>query len=75
MLVHSSNDAAVVLSQQLAGSEKSLIKWLKKGLLVLAQPTQMSRQPSGLNDVKGNVTTARDLALICTEAMKNPGFS
>jgi D-alanyl-D-alanine carboxypeptidase (penicillin-binding protein 5/6) len=74
MLVHSSNDAAVVLSQQLAGSREEFNQMAKaRAARVGATHTNITT-PNGLNDVKGNVTTARDLAMICTEAMKNPVF-
>jgi serine-type D-Ala-D-Ala carboxypeptidase (penicillin-binding protein 5/6) len=74
MLVHSSNDAAVVLSEQLAGSQKEFNQMADAWASQAGATQTVITTPNGLNDVKGNVTTARDLAFICTEAMKNPIF-
>ncbi len=74
MLVHSSNDAAEVLSLQLAGSREGFNKMAEERAKQIGATNTNVTTPSGLNDVKGNVTTARDLTLICTEAMKNPIF-
>jgi len=74
MLVHSSNDAAVVLSEQLAPTRAEFNQMAEARAVRIGATHTVVTTPSGLNDVKGNVTTARDLALICTEAMKNPVF-
>lgn len=74
MMVHSSNDAAVVLSEQLAASRQKFNQMATDRASRAGATHTVVTTPNGLNDVKGNVTTARDLALICTEAMKNPIF-
>lgn len=74
MLVHSSNDAAVVLSQQLAPTGEAFNKMANERAAEIGATHTVYKNPNGLNDVTGHVTTARDLALICTEAMKNPIF-
>ena len=74
MLVHSSNDAAVVLSEQLAPTRAEFNQMAEARAERIGATHTVVTTPSGLNDVKGNVTTARDLALICTEAMKNSVF-
>ncbi len=74
MLVHSSNDAAVVLSQQLADTKEEFNQMAELWAERVGATSTNVTTPNGLNDVKGNVTTARDLALICTAAMKNPIF-
>lgn len=74
MLVHSSNDAAVVLAEQLADTKEEFNQMAELWAEGAGATNTNVTTPNGLNDVKGNVTTARDLALICTEAMKNPVF-
>lgn len=74
MLVHSSNDAAVVLSEQLAASSEEFNQMADDRAVQVGATHTVFKNPNGLNDVTGHVTTARDLALICTEAMKNPVF-
>jgi serine-type D-Ala-D-Ala carboxypeptidase (penicillin-binding protein 5/6) len=74
MLVHSSNDAAVVLSEQLAPTGEAFNKMADARAAEIGATQTVFKNPNGLNDVTGHVTTARDLALICTEAMRNPVF-
>jgi serine-type D-Ala-D-Ala carboxypeptidase (penicillin-binding protein 5/6) len=74
MLVHSSNDAAVVLAEQLADTSAGFNKMANERAAELGATHTVYKNPNGLNDVQGHVTTARDLALICTEAMKNSTF-
>lgn len=74
MLVHSSNDAAVVLSKELAATNEEFNQMAEDRANQIGATHTVITTPSGLNDVKGNVTTAYDLALICTEAMKNQVF-
>jgi serine-type D-Ala-D-Ala carboxypeptidase (penicillin-binding protein 5/6) len=74
MLIHSANDAAVVLSRELAATKEEFNQMAEARANQIGATHTIITTPSGLNDVKGNVTTARDLAMICKEAMKNPIF-
>jgi len=74
MMVHSSNDAAVVLSEQLATSADGFNRMADERAIEMGATHTVFKNPNGLNNVEGHVTTARDLAIICTEAMKNPVF-
>ena len=74
MLVHSSNDAAVVLAEQLAATGGEFNRMADDRAAQIGATHTVFKNPNGLNNVKGHVTTARDLALICIEAMKNKVF-
>jgi D-alanyl-D-alanine carboxypeptidase (penicillin-binding protein 5/6) len=74
MMVHSSNDAAVVLSLQLASSSQAFNQMADERAAQMGATHTVFKNPNGLNNVTGHVTTARDLALICNEAMKNATF-
>lgn len=74
MLVHSSNDAAEALAEQLADTSVGFNKMADQRAAGLGATHTVYKNPNGLNDVAGHVTTARDLTLICSEAMKNPTF-
>jgi serine-type D-Ala-D-Ala carboxypeptidase (penicillin-binding protein 5/6) len=74
MMVHSSNDAAVVLSEQLAASKEEFNRMANERAAEMGANHTIFKNPNGLNNVEGHVTTARDLAIICTEAMKNQIF-
>ena len=74
MMVHSSNDAAVVLSEQLASSREEFNRIANERAEEMGATHTVFKNPNGLNNVDGHVTTARDLAFICTEAMKSKVF-
>lgn len=74
MLVHSANDAAIVLAEEMAGSVEEFCKLADARAKEIGAVHSVFKNPNGRNDVTGHVTTARDLALISAEAMKNPLF-
>lgn len=74
MMVYSANDAAYVLAEELAGSIGNFCKMADERATELGAAHTVFKNPNGRNDVAGHVTTARDLALICREAMKNEDF-
>lgn len=74
MLVHSANDAAIVLAEEMAGSVEEFCKLADARAKEIGAVHTVYKNPNGRNDVTGHVTTARDLALICVEAMKDPLF-
>jgi D-alanyl-D-alanine carboxypeptidase len=55
MMVHSSNDAAVVLAQQLAGSKEEFNQMAEEWASSIGATHTNVTTPSGLNDVPGNV--------------------
>jgi len=74
MMVWSANDAAVVLAEQVSGSVDSFARLATKTAHGLGATSTVYKNPNGLNDVTGHVTTAKDLAVICREAMKYKMF-
>ena len=74
MMIYSANDAAVVLAEEMAGSVDEFCKLADARAKEIGAVHTVFKNPNGRNDVTGHVTTARDLALISVEAMKNPLF-
>jgi D-alanyl-D-alanine carboxypeptidase (penicillin-binding protein 5/6) len=74
MMVWSANDAAVVLAEEVSGSVTEFAELSTKRAHELGAESTFYKNPNGLNDVTGHVTTAEDLALICRWAMKNKTF-
>ena len=73
VLLQSANDAATVLAIRISGSvEDFALKMTERAKEIGANDTSF-QNPHGL-DSNGHYTTARDLALIAAEALKNESF-
>ncbi|SHI47816.1 D-alanyl-D-alanine carboxypeptidase [Clostridium amylolyticum] len=73
MLLESGNDCAEALAEHVAGSISDFAKLMNAKALELGCTNTNFVNPSGLYD-ENHYTTARDLALIMREAIKNPAF-
>jgi len=70
VLMASANDASVALAEKIAGSESGFAKIMTRKANELGAQKTICKTASGLT-AKGQQTTARDLAVIFKEAMKN----
>lgn len=73
LLVHSANDAAVVLAEHVAGSVDAFARLMNKKAGSTGARHSHFVNPNGLPD-ENHYTTARDLALIARAAMRQPAF-
>lgn len=73
LLIGSCNDAAVALAENISGSVEEFSKLMNKRAKELGATNSNFVNPNGLYD-KNHYTSARDLALIMREAIKNPKF-
>jgi len=73
LLVESANDAAVVLALHHSGSLEAFSEVMNQKARSLGATNSNFVNPHGLHH-PDHVSTAKDLALIATEAMKNPLF-
>ena len=73
LMLRSGNDAAVALAIYAAGSVENFAKWMNKKALDLGMMGSHFENPHGL-DGKAHYSTARDMAVLSLEAMKNPIF-
>lgn len=75
MLLRSGNDAAIVLAKATTGSVDSFVDLMNDEVKKLGLKDSIFYNPTGLDDnVKGNVSTAYDMAVITIEAMKDNRF-
>lgn len=76
LMVHSANDAAVVLAEEIAGSEDEFAKLMNQKAKQLGANSTNFQNANGLNWAwhDQHYTTAYDLAIITKEAMKNKDF-
>ncbi len=73
MLLESANDAAAAIAIEVGGSIEGFAKLMNKKAAELGLKNTSFENPHGL-DVESHYTTAKELALITREAMKNQHF-
>jgi serine-type D-Ala-D-Ala carboxypeptidase (penicillin-binding protein 5/6) len=73
LLLQSSNDAALALASHVGGSTPKFVQLMNQKARSIGALHSHSHNPTGLPQ-RGQVTTARDLALITKTALANPDF-
>ncbi|WP_213818399.1 D-alanyl-D-alanine carboxypeptidase family protein [Garciella nitratireducens] len=73
LLIESANDAAVAIAQDVAGSIENFADRMNEKAKELGATHSHFVNPHGLHD-ENHYTTAKDMAIITREAMKNPIF-
>lgn len=75
LMLRSGNDAAIMISSYVAGSEEEFVKLMNKKARELGMNRTIFYNSSGLdNNTRGNLSTAYDMALITRYAMKNETY-
>ena len=74
LLLKSGNDAALAIAIHIAGSEKAFVKMMNDKALELGLKNTHFANPHGLY-AEDHYTTAHELAIIASYAMKNPVFA
>ena len=75
LMVQSANDAAVALAEKLAGSTEGFVQLMNKRAKELGMAGTVFHSVHGLPPGAGqqpDLTTARDLSLLCAELLKHP---
>jgi serine-type D-Ala-D-Ala carboxypeptidase (penicillin-binding protein 5/6) len=75
LMVQSANDAAVALAEKVAGSTDAFLELMNRRAKELGMNNTVFHSVHGLPPGKGqehDVTTARDLAILCRELLKHP---
>ena len=73
LLIRSANDGAYAVAMHIGGSVSNFAKMMNARAKAMGCTGTHFKNPHGLKD-PGHTTTARDLAIIAREAMKNPVF-
>jgi serine-type D-Ala-D-Ala carboxypeptidase (penicillin-binding protein 5/6) len=75
-MMHSANDAAMALAEKLSGSQAAYLQHINQRAQALGMKNSRFLSPSGLGLNNGagphDVTTPRDLSLLCLEVLKHP---
>ena len=75
LMVKSANDAAVALAEKVAGSTEAFTALMNKKAKELGMTSTVFHSVHGLPPAPGqedDVTTARDLSILCRELLKHP---
>lgn len=75
LMLRSGNDAAVAIATRIAGSEKNFVKLMNAKAEAIGMSNTTFHNASGLDESDGgNISTAYDMALLMSYAMKNKDF-
>lgn len=75
LMLRSGNDAAVEIAKHIAKDEESFVKLMNEKAKMLGMTNTVFANSSGLDEKDdGNISTANDMALLMSYAMKNSDF-
>ena len=75
LMLRSGNDAALVIANNIAGSEEKFVKMMNDKAKELGMSDTTFNNPHGLDEEDdGNISSAYDMALLMSYAMKNEDF-
>ncbi len=75
LLLRSGNDAAVEIATRVSGSEEAFVKEMNRKAEKIGMKNTIFHNASGLDDEgEGNISTAYDMAILMSYAMKNDIF-
>jgi D-alanyl-D-alanine carboxypeptidase (penicillin-binding protein 5/6) len=75
LMIQSANDAAVALAEKVAGSTDAFLEFMNRRAKELGMNSTIFHSVHGLPPGKGqehDLTTARDLSILCRELLKHP---
>lgn len=74
LMLRSGNDASYAISNYVGGNNEKFVSLMNKKANDLNLKNTVFNNPNGLDEDKGNYSTAYDMAIIMSEAMKNKDF-
>ena len=74
LMLRSGNDAALVIAVAVAGDVDNFVKLMNEKAKEIGMKDTTFNNPSGLDEEKGNFSSAYDMALLMSYAMKNKEF-
>lgn len=75
LMLRSGNDAAVEIAHRIAGSQEAFVEMMNEKAKELGMSNTTFANPSGLDEEDGgNISTANDMAILMSYAMKNEQF-
>lgn len=73
-LICSANDSTVAIAERVAGDHDTFVKWMNAKALLLGMTKTRFANTNGYTH-PGHYSTARDMAILASYAMRNPSFA
>lgn len=74
LMLRSGNDAALVIANYVGGDVNSFVDMMNQKARQIGMKNTTFNNPSGLDEDKGNMSTAYDMAILTSYAMKNEDY-
>lgn len=74
LMLRSGNDAALAIAHHVGGSVDNFVKLMNEKAKQIGMKNTTFNNPSGLDEDKGNYSTAYDMAILTSYAMKNKEY-
>lgn len=74
LMLRSGNDAAIAIAVYVGGDINSFVEMMNKKAKEIGMKNTIFNNPSGLDEEKGNMSTAYDMAILTSYAMHNSDF-
>ena len=74
LMLRSGNDAALAIAHYVGGSVEEFVNMMNEKASTLGMKNSVFNNPSGLDQEKGNYSTAYDMAILTSYAMKNEEY-
>lgn len=74
LMLRSGNDAALAIAHYVGGSVEQFVQLMNEKAIEIGMKNSTFHNPSGLDEEKGNLSTAYDMALLTSYAMKNETY-
>ena len=74
LMLRSGNDAALAIAHYVGGSVDDFVKLMNEKAIKIGMKNTTFNNPSGLDEKKGNYSTAYDMAILTSYAMKNEEY-
>lgn len=71
LMLRSGNDASYVIAKYVGGSVENFVKKMNEKAIEIGMKNTTFNNPNGLDEEKGNYSTAYDMAILTSYAMKN----
>lgn len=74
LMLRSGNDASLVIAKNVGGTVENFVNLMNEKAKELGMNNTIFNNPNGLDEEKGNLSTAYDMALLTSYAMKNETY-
>lgn len=74
LMLRSGNDAALAIAKYVGGDIDNFVQMMNEKAISLGMKNSLFNNPSGLDQEKGNYSTAYDMAILTSYAMKNETY-